>query len=146
MNTVRYRARKLFPYSTDPSLSVWMSDSPVQESVNRRVFEGLMLSRWQLPVVSLYQWHQAEEENALRYVSGYVALRLMRKYQKEDSEKAIRFVECLSNMAVVGDESSFYNDTKESSFYNDTKEWINLVDLGGLFNVNNGAYTFFKSV
>ena len=38
-------------------------------------------------------------------------------------------------MAVVGDESSFYNDTKE---------WINLVDLGGLFNVNNGAYTFFK--
>ena len=79
----------------------------------------------------------AEEENALRYVSGYVALKLMRKYQKDDSEKAIQFVECLSNMAVVGDESSFYNYTKE---------WIGLVDRGRLFNINNCAYTFFKSV
>ena len=34
----------------------------------------------------------AEEENALRYVSGYVSLKLMRKYQKEDGEKAIQFV------------------------------------------------------
>ena len=40
-------------------------------------------------------------------------------------------------MALVGDESSFYNYTKE---------WIGLVDCGGLFNVNDDAYTFFKSV
>ena len=40
-------------------------------------------------------------------------------------------------MAVVGDESSFYNYTKE---------WIRLVDRGGLFNVNDCTYTFFKSV
>ena len=57
----------------------------------------------------------------------------MRKYQKEDGEKAIQFVECLSNMAVVGEESSFYR-----------KEWIALVDRGGLYHVNDGAYTFFK--
>lgn len=92
------------------------------QSVNRRVFESLMLeyfidaltvatSRSVLTPVTPSL--NAEEENALRYVSGYVALKLMRVYQKENSEKAIQFVECLSNMAVVGDESSFYNYTKE---------------------------------
>ena len=40
-------------------------------------------------------------------------------------------------MAVVGEESSFYNYTKE---------WIALVDRGGLYHVNDGAYTFFKAV
>ena len=40
-------------------------------------------------------------------------------------------------MAVVGEESSFYNYTKE---------WIVLVDRGGLFHVNDGAYAFFKAV
>ena len=39
-------------------------------------------------------------------------------------------------MAVVGDESSFCNYTKE---------WICLVDRGGLFNVNDCLYLF-KSV
>ena len=61
----------------------------------------------------------------------------MRKYQKKDGEIAIQFVECLSNMGVVGEESSFYNYTKE---------WIALVDRGGLYHDNDGAYTFFKEV
>ena len=38
----------------------------------------------------------AEEENALRYASAYVALKLMRKYEKEDSARAAQFLECLS--------------------------------------------------
>ena len=119
------------------------------QSVNRRVFESLMVEYFtdalmvatsRSIVVPVAASLNAEEENVLRYVSGYIALNLMRKYQKEDSEKAIQFVECLSNMAVVGDESSFYNYTKE---------WIGLVDhgwRGGLFNVNDCTYTFFKSV
>ena len=51
----------------------------------------------------------AEEENALCYVSGYVALKLMRQYEKKKGEKAMQFVECLSNMAVAGVESSLYD-------------------------------------
>ena len=91
------------------------------------VFEGLMVEYFtdalmvatsRSIIVPVAASLNAEEENALRYVSGYVALKLMRKYQKEDSEKAIQMVECLSNMAVVGDESSFNNYTKE---------WIGLV-------------------
>ena len=53
-------------------------------------------------------------------VSRYIA----NKYQKEDSDKAIQFVECLSSMAVVREEY----------------EWIALVDRGGLFHVNDGAF------
>ena len=114
------------------------------QSTNRRVFESLMVEFFadavatsQTIVVPVAPALNAEEENALRYVIGYVALKLMRKYQKEDGEKAIQFVECLLNMAVVGEESSFYNYTKE---------WIVLVDRGGLYHVNDGTYTFFKAI
>ena len=46
----------------------------------------------------------SEEENAVRYASGYVAMKLMKEFMKEDSEKAAQFVECLSNMAIEGEE------------------------------------------
>ena len=69
----------------------------------------------------------AEEENTLHYVSGYVALKLMRQYEKKDGEKATQFVQCLSSMAVA---------SVESSFYEYAKEWIRTVDRGGLFHIN----------
>ena len=78
----------------------------------------------------------SEEENALRYVSGYVALKLMRQYEKKEGEKATQFVECLSNMAVAGVEST----------YEYTKEWITAIDRGGLFHVNDGAYHLFRTI
>ena len=42
-----------------------------------------------------------------------IALKLMRQYEKKEGEKATQFVECLSNMAVAGVESTFYEYTKE---------------------------------
>ena len=79
----------------------------------------------------------SEEENALRYVSGYVALKLMRQYEKKEDEKATQFVECLSNMAVVG---------VESNFYEYTKEWIAAIYRGGLFHINDSAYHLFRAI
>ena len=79
----------------------------------------------------------AENENALRYVSGYVALKLMRQYEQKNGEKATQFVECLSSMAVA---------SVESSFYEYTKEWIRTVDRGGLFHINDRAYHLFKAI
>ena len=113
------------------------------QSVNRRVFEQLMIEHYDSMAasssnaVAVAPPLNAEEENALRYVSGYVALKLMRKYEKEEGNKAMQFMECLSNMAVEGEESSFYNYTKE---------WIALTDRGGLFHINDGAYQFFKAI
>ena len=109
------------------------------QTVNRIMFERIMVEIFSesledpCPVPTL----NAEEENALRYVSGYVALKLMRQYEKKDGEKATQFVECLSSMAVAG---------VESSFYEYTKEWIRTVDRGGLFHINDSAYHLFKAI
>ncbi len=79
-----------------------------------------------------------EEDNAIRYASGYVAMKLLKKYQKKESDNAVHFVECLSNMASLGEESSFYDYTLE---------WISSVDRGGLFSVNNSTFiSFFKAI
>ena len=51
---------------------------------------------------------RAEDENVLCYVSGYISLKLMRRFEKQSGAKARQFVECLSKMAVMGKESSFY--------------------------------------
>ena len=65
-----------------------------------------------------------DEQNIVRYASGYVAQRLLSKYKKEDSEKAAGFVECLSHMAM---------DRNESSLMDYTKEWTKKINRGGLF-------------
>ena len=115
------------------------------QSVNRRVFEHLLIEHFSesagassASVVTGVPLMTAEEENALRYVSGYVALKLMRRYEKEEDKITVQYVECLSSMAVAGEESSFYNYTKEW--------WTCLIDRGGLFHVNDGTYDLFKSI
>ena len=62
-----------------------------------------------------------EGENALRHATGYVALKLRCKFEKESTSKAVQFIEYLSNMAIED----------ESSYYTYTAEWIRLVDRGG---------------
>ena len=116
------------------------------QSVNRRVFERRLIDHLASSHPSCSSEAgaapsvmNAEEENALRYVSGYVALKLMRKYEKEDSPRASQFLETLSGMAVLGNESSFYD-------YTMAREWICSIDRGGLLHVNDGTYEFFKAV
>lgn len=115
------------------------------QTVNRRVFEQVLLDRCggatckssektPAPAAGLLY---AEEENTIRYMSGYVALKLMRKYKMEESSEAAEFVECLSGMAVQGPESSFYDYTKQ---------WIKLVDRGGLFHVTDNSFLFFRAL
>lgn len=79
----------------------------------------------------------SEEENAVRYASGYVAMKLRKEFMKKDSEKAAQFVECLSSMAVEGEESDYY-------VY--TMEWLKTVDRGGLFHISDSTFLFFRAV
>ena len=126
---------KLGGYDHDP---LW------PQIVNRRVMNRLILKHFSSntdqasgdqPQQSIQM--RAEDENVLRYVSGYVSLKLMRKFEKQSGTKARQFVECLSKMAVMG---------KESSFYEYTKEWLKLVNRGGLFQVNEPTYLFYRAV
>ena len=55
----------------------------------------------------------SEEENAVRYASGCVAMKLMKELMKKDTESAAQSVECLSHMAVEGEEADFYAYTRE---------------------------------
>ena len=77
----------------------------------------------------------AEEENVIRYVSGFIAHKLLQVYKKDHSPRDALYVEYLTSMAVSGPESNFYDYTKM---------WIHLVDRGGLFVVNDNSYLFFS--
>ena len=83
-----------------------------RQSVNRHLFNILQMEATSTtssgqcdstPVVM-----GSEEENTVRYASGYVAMKLMKEFTQKDTECAAQFVECLSHMAVEGEESSFY--------------------------------------
>ena len=69
----------------------------------------------------------SDEENAIRYASGYIAMKLLKHYKTGKGAKARQFVDCLSNMAVVG-------------------EWISKANRGGFFEVNDSCFLFFRSV
>ncbi len=64
-------------------------------------------------------------------------MKLSKKFEKQSGNKAAQFVQCLNNMAMV---------VNDSLFYNYTKEWVESVDRGGLFLVNDSTFKFFKAV
>ena len=73
-----------------------------------------------------------DEENILRYAAGYVPHKLLKKYGSHSSLISHLYVECLSSMAVNGEESSLMEYTSK---------WISLCNRGGLFDVNGTCYT-----
>ena len=76
------------------------------------------------------------EENILRYAAGYVPLKLLR--DKEDiSTQSPGAVECLTAMAVNGEESSLLEYTRN---------WIFLINKGGLFEINDMTYSLFREI
>ena len=81
----------------------------------------------------------ADEENALRYASGFVLFKLLKRYAQQTgpNPETEAVAECLSQMAVPG---------KLSSYYNYTTEWLEKVDRGGLFIINNETFWFFKQL
>ena len=74
-----------------------------------------------------------DEENVIRYAAGYVALKLLKKYEVSTPE----YIECLSTMAVAGDDSSLLEYTSE---------WTRQVNRGGLFEVNDMCFSLFREI
>lgn len=79
----------------------------------------------------------SDELNVMRYACGYVAHSLLKKYEKRAGEKFSQFVVCLGEMAVVG-------EGEDLLAY--TRTWINLVNRGGLFPLNDGSFSFFVEI
>lgn len=119
------------------------SDPLLPQLVCQSLFEDMIKSKFSsqkeqgLRKTSQTRVLSKDEQNVLRYASGYVAMSLLRHYKEQHGSKAASFVECLSHMAIDGPEDSFLDYTKE---------WIHKVNRGGLFEVNNGAYMLFESI
>ena len=98
------------------------------QSISRHLFNYIMVEYFKAEHSGGSDTHEvtllAEEENIVRYVSGYVAMKLGKKFKKQNGEKASQFMECLTRMSVMGDDTSFYNYTKQ---------WVKSVNRGGLF-------------
>ena len=115
------------------------------QAVSRHIFDGCMRKFFQMlqaPVENPWNTDSnthflADEENVLRYSSGYVGLKLLKQLRKAKGAKAAQYRECLSSMSRHGDDSSFLAYTTE---------WINAVNRGGLFLVNDTTFELFKAI
>ena len=113
------------------------------QAVNFQLFKKLLVDAFALLTATPGAMTQrrvnlsSEEDNAIRYASGFVATKLLKKYEDMKGEKAAQFVECLSNMGSSGDDASFYRYTHE---------WITNIDRGGLFHISDDTFCFFKAI
>ena len=79
----------------------------------------------------------SDEANALRYAGGYVARTILRKYEKKSGEVSSQYVQCLGDMSVEGEGSDVLSYTRR---------WLEQVNRGGLFPLNDSTFTFFAAV
>ena len=78
----------------------------VYQHVNQRLYSDLIKCHLSIDLgdrTTEMSTITADEENILRYAAGYVPFKLLKKYEKSPSGCII---ECLSTMAVDGEESS----------------------------------------
>ena len=73
-------------------------------------------------ILDLWPLQANVEEEAVRHAAGYVSMKLKKKFMTKNTTKAANFVECLTHMAVDGEESSFL-------MY--TQTWMKIVNRGG---------------
>ena len=78
----------------------------------------------------------SSDKNIIQYAAGYVPMKLM-KYEKQSLDVAAEYFECLNSMAINGDESSLQAYTLE---------WSKKVNRGGLFEVNDETFRFFREI
>lgn len=79
----------------------------------------------------------SDEANALRYACGYVARSILRKYETRNGDVYSQYVQCLGDMAVEGEGSDVL-------LY--TRKWLDQVNRGGLFPLNDSTFTFFVAI
>ena len=99
--------------------------------LNDLLFESLvkdLFKAHEYPLTSTNMQLTKDECNILRYVYGYVMMKVKQKYLKQKSKEAAVYVECLSQLAVEGPDSSL-------SEY--TRQWTDKVNRGGLFVIND---------
>ena len=78
-----------------------------------------------------------DEENIIRYMAGYIPFKLMKVYGKKDTQEDANVLDCLSEMAVAGPGDDLYTYTQE---------WTQTINRGGLFEVKDAVFVFFRQL
>ena len=73
----------------------------------------------------------------MRYACGYVPHALLKKYEMKCGEMYSEYVQCLGDMAIEGEGDDVLTYTTK---------WLDQVNRGGLFPLNNNSFSFFVEV
>ena len=121
------------------SVGVTRLDPLIQQYINQKLYEDIVKSHYATqPRISTRKSSLLpDEENIIRYASGYVPMVLMKRHEKNVSKKSVAFIECLGNMAVNGEDSTLLEYTTQ---------WVSKVNRGGLFEINDMAYLLFREI
>ena len=100
------------------------------QTVTSEVFEQLLNDIY-IPKTTQYENDEEqftyEEENAIRYMAGFIVQRIQKKLDAKDVEMLIE-----SDRATIMDANS--------------TEWINIIDRGGLVHVTDACYQLFLAI
>ena len=119
------------------------------QTVNRLIFEDMLVTALRRRGLNASSHCSAsrrfgtnpqieqDQANVIRYAAGYVPFKLLKGYKQKKSPESQAIVDCLSDMAIKGDDTSFLAYTSA---------WIEEVNRGGLFLVNNACYIFFYNL
>ena len=90
-------------------------DPLVQQFVNQELYSSIIKSRCgcHCTIAGKSASMSIEEENIVRYAAGFVPFALLKRYERNVSTSSAFFVECLSGMAINGEESSFLEYTRD---------------------------------
>ena len=107
--------------------------SLLTQHVNLRLFECMLLECSKTPEVDVVVPPlTADEANALRYAAGYVPFALGKKFKGRPEVSSF-----LLSLGIEGEESSYFDYTKT---------WVNQINRGGLFKLNDEVFSFFIEV
>lgn len=82
-----------------------------------------------------------EEQTTLRYVAGFIPFSLSNRYKnKQNTELGKMVMETISSWRANS------NETNEKSFLEFSKSWIDRVNRGGLFLVNDDFFIFIRRI
>lgn len=123
-------------------LGVGIDDPLLEQSFFQEIYEMLMKEYFESISVSGSSRNTVDidsittdEMNVIRYACGYVARSLLKRYERKSGDVYEEYVACLGDMAVEGD-----NETDLLSY---TRKWLDLVNRGGLFPLNDETFQFF---
>ena len=124
------------------SLDLHISDPITMQSVFQQLFENSVIAHFaslsshvdtQIDTSEL----TFDDLNVLRYACGFVAHSLLKKFDKRKGQKYALFVDCIGEIAVAGDGENVLEYTRK---------WFDIVNRGGLFPLNDNAFSLFVEI